>query len=57
MVGVEEDEGSYRDIWEKLRLQVDPHPVIVTIRDNRGHIRVLFIFLLSTITGRGVLLI
>ena len=33
-----------------------PHPVIVTIRDNRDHIRVLFIFLLYHLQGGGVLL-
>ena len=30
-----------------------PHPVIVTIRDNRDHIRVLFYSYYTTITGWG----
>ena len=33
-----------------------PHPVIVTIRDNKGNIRVLLNSYYSTITGWGVLL-
>ena len=33
-----------------------PHPVIVTIRDNRGYIRVLLYSYYTTITGWGVLL-
>ena len=32
---------------------VDPHPVIVTIRDNRDYIRVLFDSYYTTITGWG----
>ena len=34
-----------------------PHPVIVTIRDNRDYIRVLLYSYYTTITGWGVLLI
>ena len=34
-----------------------PHPVIVTIRDNRDCIRVLSYSYYTTITGWGVLLI
>ena len=33
-----------------------PHPVIVTIRDNRDYIRVLLYSYYTTITGWGVLL-
>ena len=33
-----------------------PHPVIVTIRDNKDYIRVLFYSYSTTITGWGVLL-
>ena len=33
-----------------------PHPVIVTIRDNRDYIRVLLYSYYATITGWGVLL-
>ena len=33
-----------------------PHPVIVTIRDNRDHIRVLLYSYHTTIAGWGVLL-
>ena len=33
-----------------------PHPVIVTIRDNRDYIRVLLYSSYTTITGWGVLL-
>ena len=35
---------------------MDPHPVIVTIRDNRDYIKVLFYSYYTTITGWGVLL-
>ena len=34
-----------------------PHPVIVTIRDNKDYIRVLLYSYYTTITGWGVLLI
>ena len=34
-----------------------PHPVIVTIRDNKDLIRVLFYSYYTTITGSGVLLL
>ena len=33
-----------------------PHPVIVTIRDNRDYLRVLLYSYYTTITGWGVLL-
>ena len=33
-----------------------PHPVIVTIRDNKDYIRVLFYSYYTTITGWGALL-
>ena len=33
-----------------------PHPVIVTIRDNKDYIRVLLYSYYTTITGWGVLL-
>ena len=33
-----------------------PHPVIVTIRDNRDYLGVLLYPYYTTITGRGVLL-
>ena len=33
-----------------------PHPVLVTIRDNRDYIRVLLYSYYTTITGWGVLL-
>ena len=39
-----------------LWLRWTPHPVIVTIRDNRDYIRVLFYSYYTTITGWGVLL-
>ena len=39
-------------IW----LRWTPHPVIVTIRENRDYIRVLFYSYYTTITGWGVLL-
>ena len=32
---------------------MDPHPVKVTIRDNKGHIRVLSYSIYTTITGWG----
>ena len=32
---------------------MDPHPVIVTIRDNKDYIRVLLYFYYTTITGCG----
>ena len=35
---------------------MDPHPVIVIIRDNRDYIRVLLYSYYTTITGWGVLL-
>ena len=35
---------------------MDPHPVIVTIMDNRDYIRVLLYSDYTTITGWGVLL-
>ena len=35
---------------------VDPHPVIVTIRDHSNYIRVLLYSYYTTITGWGVLL-
>ena len=35
---------------------MDPHPVIVTIGDNRDYIRVLLYSYYTTITGWGVLL-
>ena len=37
-------------------LRWTPHPVIVTIRDNRDYIRVLLYSYYTTITGWGVLL-
>ena len=37
-------------------LRRTPHPVIVTIRDNRDYIRVLLYSYYTTITGWGVLL-
>ena len=37
-------------------LRWTPHPVILTIRDNRDYIRVLLYSYSTTITGRGVLL-
>ena len=37
-------------------LRWTPHPVIVTIRDNRDYIRVLLNSYYTTITGWGVLL-
>ena len=40
--------------WE--RLGDAPHPVRVTIRDNKDYIRALFDSYHTTITGRGVLL-
>ena len=35
---------------------MDPHPVIVTVRDNKDYIRVLLCSYYTTITGVGVLL-
>ena len=40
-----------------LYLRRTPHPVIVTIRENRDYIRVLLYSYYTTITGWGVLLI
>ena len=40
-----------------IYLRWTPHPVIVTIGDNRDHIRVLLYSCYTTITGWGVLLI
>ena len=34
-----------------------PHPVIVTLRDNKDYIKVLFFYYYTTITGWGLLLI
>ena len=39
-----------------ISLRWTPHPVMVTIRDNKGHIRVLLYSYYATITGWGVLL-
>ena len=39
-----------------LLLGGPPHPVIVTIRDNRDYIKVLLYSYYTTITGWGVLL-
>ena len=39
-----------------IYLRWTPHPVIVTIRDNRDYIRVLVCSYYTTITGWGVLL-
>ena len=39
-----------------LYLRWTPHPVIVTIMDNRDYIRVLSYSYYTTITGWGVLL-
>ena len=39
-----------------LNLRWTPHPVVVTIRDNKDHIRVLLYSYYTTITGWGVLL-
>ena len=35
---------------------MDPHPVIVTIRDSRDHIKVLYYSYYTTMTGLGVFL-
>ena len=40
----------------QLSLRRTPHPVIVTIRDNKDHISVLLYSSYTTITGWGVLL-
>ena len=40
----------------RLTLGGPPHPVIVTIRDDRDYIRVLLYSCYTTITGWGVLL-
>ena len=42
--------------WAIISLRWTPHPVIVTIRDNRDYIRVLLYSYYTTITGWGVLL-
>ena len=47
--------GVYRArsrLW-LLGYKVAPHPVIVTIGDNRDHIRVLLYSYVTTITGWG----
>ena len=40
----------------EISLRWTPHPVIVTIGDNRAYIRVLLYSCYTTITGWGVLL-
>ena len=39
-----------------VHIRRTPHPVTVTIRDNRDYIRVLLYSYYTTITGWGVLL-
>ena len=46
-------------MWRRLQppqilIRWTPHPVIVTLRDNRDHIRVLLYSYYTTITGWGV---
>ena len=41
---------------ERYRLGGPPHPVVVTVGDNRDYIRVLLYSYYTTITGWGVLL-
>ena len=38
---------------QTLNLRWTPHPVIVTIRDNRDYIRVLLYSYYATLQGRG----
>ena len=47
---------ALKSLPETLSLRWTPHPVIVTIRDNRDYIRVLLYSSYTTITGWGVLL-
>ena len=59
--GVESQPACSRDPGNLERLSREyirwtPHPVIVTVRDNRDYIRVLLYFYYTTITGWGVLL-
>ena len=43
-------------VWPSIDIRRTPHPVIVTIRDNKEYIRVLLYSYYTTITGWGVLL-
>ena len=47
-----------RGVWREIEVRWTPHPVIVAIRDNMEHIRVLLYsyYTTSTSTGWGVLL-
>ena len=47
--------GGYR-LGFRVYVRCTPHPVIVTIGDNRDYIRVLLYSYYTTITGWGVLL-
>ena len=49
-------EGRSRLYMVSYKLGGPPHPVIVTIRDNRDYIRVLLYSYYTTVTGWGVLL-
>ena len=42
-------------LGSSMSLRWTPHPVIVTIRENRDYIRVLLYSYYTTITGRGIL--
>ena len=44
------------DVLRERCLRWTPHPVIVTIRDNKDYIKVLLYSYYTTITGWGVLL-
>ena len=48
--------GRLFDLARLVSLRWTPHPVIMTIRHNRGYIRVLLYSYYTTITGWGVLL-
>ena len=61
-----ENHWDYRVDWTAQKrspwiqggcLRWTPHPVIVTIRDNRNHIILLLYSYYTTITGSGVLII
>ena len=47
---------SEQDCSFVISFRRTPHPVTVTIKDNRDHIRVLVYSYYTTITGWGVLL-
>ena len=57
LIGQEHKNGGFRPpLQNRVYVRWTPHPVIVTIMDNKDYIRVLFYSYYTTNTGWGVLL-